>query len=121
MSWQELARLAFPDGKFSKQECIARWSTLSRPKPLRGPWTKDEDTKLEGLVAKYGSEKWVVIANEMATRSGKQWCVPRSLVSLQAFPLSDPRAPSSALAESGGTTTSTQRVSSPFLPPASLS
>lgn len=72
VSWAELTRLAFPEGKFSKQDCIERWRQLSKPKPLRGPWTKDEDAKLEGLVSQFGSEKWVVIASEMGSRSGKQ-------------------------------------------------
>ncbi|KAL8293024.1 hypothetical protein RQP46_000718 [Phenoliferia psychrophenolica] len=72
VSWAELTRLAFPEGKYTKQDCIERWRFLSKPKPLRGPWTKDEDAKLEGLVAQFGSEKWVVIAAEMGSRSGKQ-------------------------------------------------
>ncbi|ORY70773.1 C-Myb R2r3, partial [Leucosporidium creatinivorum] len=38
----------------------------------RGPWTKEEDTQLQALVAQYGSEKWVVIAADMKSRSGKQ-------------------------------------------------
>ncbi|KAK4701204.1 hypothetical protein P7C70_g5028, partial [Phenoliferia sp. Uapishka_3] len=72
VSWAELTRLAFPNGKFSKQECIDRWRLLSKPKPLRGPWTKEEDARLEALVAQFGSEKWVIIASEMSSRSGKQ-------------------------------------------------
>lgn len=70
--WPQVALAAFPDGQYSKRACMERWKILSKPKPLRGPWTKDEDAKLEGLVKNFGSEKWVVIATEMATRSGKQ-------------------------------------------------
>lgn len=72
LSWTDLAKAAFPDHRFNKSECVERWKFLSKPKPLRGPWTKEEDAKLVGLVARHGSEKWVVIASEMSTRSGKQ-------------------------------------------------
>lgn len=72
ISWTELAHLAFPEGKFDKSACVDRWKALNKSKPLRGPWTKDEDHKLCGLVSRHGSEKWVAIASEMITRSGKQ-------------------------------------------------
>ncbi|GAA5920143.1 hypothetical protein JCM1841_004460 [Sporobolomyces salmonicolor] len=72
LSWTVVARRAFPDGKFSKGECVERWKMLSKPQPQKGPWTPAEDTQLKALVAKYGCEKWVMIANEIGTRSGKQ-------------------------------------------------
>ncbi|KAM0752978.1 hypothetical protein T439DRAFT_286847 [Meredithblackwellia eburnea MCA 4105] len=49
-----------------------RWAILTKPKSVRGPWTKEEDDKLKLLVDRYGSEKWVAIASEMNSRSGKQ-------------------------------------------------
>ncbi|GAA5869062.1 hypothetical protein JCM8547_008689 [Rhodosporidiobolus lusitaniae] len=72
LSWSTIARNAFPDGKFAKVDCQDRWKVLSRPKPVKGPWTQEQDDKLRALVARYGSEKWVIIAGEMGTRSGKQ-------------------------------------------------
>lgn len=116
VSWSEIAKQAFPDGKHGKTACtevcslstcsrrrrpaalslrtanphpppsppqlmsstqwhgdgrtlltsglttvsaVQRWKALSKPKSLRGPWTKEEDSKLETLVAAHGSEKWV--------------------------------------------------------------
>lgn len=72
VTWAELSRNAFPDGRFNKVECSERWKIISKPKPSRGPWTKEEDARLERLVAIHSSEKWVVIMNEMVSRTGKQ-------------------------------------------------
>ncbi|GAA5840509.1 hypothetical protein JCM9279_007351 [Rhodotorula babjevae] len=72
LSWQEVATLAFPDGKFSKTECNSRWTSLSRPKTIKGSWTAAEDAKLVELVDEFGSEKWVIISSQMGSRTGKQ-------------------------------------------------
>ncbi|BGP42123.1 hypothetical protein JCM10449v2_006125 [Rhodotorula kratochvilovae] len=50
----------------------ARWKVLSKPKPIKGSWTADEDAKLRELVEELGSEKWVVISSQMGSRTGKQ-------------------------------------------------
>ncbi|GAA6018348.1 hypothetical protein JCM11491_005941 [Sporobolomyces phaffii] len=71
-SWTAVARNAFPDAKFTKAECVERWKTLSKPQSQKGPWTPGEDTLLRSLVNKYGCEKWVLIAGDLGTRSGKQ-------------------------------------------------
>ncbi|GAA6015062.1 hypothetical protein JCM10207_008716 [Rhodosporidiobolus poonsookiae] len=71
-SWTTIAKDAFPDGKFTKQDCVDRWKILSKPKPIKGPWTLKEDEQLRALVTRYGSEKWVMISSEIGTRSGKQ-------------------------------------------------
>ncbi|SCV71486.1 BQ2448_3074 [Microbotryum intermedium] len=73
VKWSQVALLAFPDGRHDKADCQERWRNMTVEKPkLRGPWAKEEDDKLEALVQQYGSEKWVAIAQEMGTRSGKQ-------------------------------------------------
>ncbi|GAA5969514.1 hypothetical protein JCM11641_008139 [Rhodosporidiobolus odoratus] len=72
LSWTQISKNAFPDGRYSKQDCVDRWKIISKPKPTKGPWTSSEDEQLRGLVTRYGSEKWVMIAGEMQTRSGKQ-------------------------------------------------
>ncbi|GAA5965665.1 hypothetical protein JCM3765_000920 [Sporobolomyces pararoseus] len=71
-SWTAVSRNAFPDGKFSKADCVERWKTLSKPQSQKGPWTPAEDNMLRSLVHKYGCEKWVLIAGDLGTRSGKQ-------------------------------------------------
>ncbi|GAA5885688.1 hypothetical protein JCM16303_003115 [Sporobolomyces ruberrimus] len=71
-SWTAVARNAFPDGKFTKADCVERWKILSKPQSQKGPWTAGEDNVLRSLVHKYGCEKWVLIANDLGTRSGKQ-------------------------------------------------
>ncbi|GAA5961968.1 hypothetical protein JCM8115_001631 [Rhodotorula mucilaginosa] len=71
-TWSQIARDAFPDGAFGKADCQARWAVLSKPRTIKGAWTSEEDTKLRALVAQHGSEKWVVISEEMRTRTGKQ-------------------------------------------------
>ncbi|ORY80928.1 Homeodomain-like protein [Protomyces lactucae-debilis] len=38
----------------------------------KGPWTSQEDALLLDLVREIGPEKWVIIAQRLATRSGKQ-------------------------------------------------
>ncbi|GAA6006249.1 uncharacterized protein JCM10292_000035 [Rhodotorula paludigena] len=72
LTWSAIAREAFPDGKFGKQDCQDRYKNLTKPKPTKGPWTVEEDDKLRELVDELGSEKWVVIAGELGTRTGKQ-------------------------------------------------
>ncbi|GAA5848079.1 hypothetical protein JCM3766R1_006397 [Sporobolomyces carnicolor] len=71
-SWTAVARSAFPDGKYSKADCVERWKVLSKPQSQKGPWTASEDNMLRSLVHKYGCEKWVLIAGDLGSRSGKQ-------------------------------------------------
>jgi hypothetical protein len=68
--FDDLAALVRP--RLHRRAMESKSHAGAESKPLRGPWTKHEDTNLERLVGQYGSEKWVVIAQEMITRSGKQ-------------------------------------------------
>jgi hypothetical protein len=70
--WDEIARLAFPDGSRGNAECLERWNILTKPKSIKGPWSPEEDAELIDLVREHGPEKWVVIAQQLGTRSGKQ-------------------------------------------------
>ncbi|GAA6046883.1 hypothetical protein JCM3770_003410 [Rhodotorula araucariae] len=72
LTWSAIATSAFPDGKYSKTDCNERWKILSKPKPIKGSWTVEEDNKLRELVEELGSEKWVVISSQMGSRTGKQ-------------------------------------------------
>lgn len=39
---------------------------------IKGPWTKEEDRKLMGLIEKYSPKNWSFIAKKMGSRLGKQ-------------------------------------------------
>ena len=54
------------------KQCQMRWQNILDPNRIKGPWTKDEDTKLIELVKKYGPEKWSNISNFLPGRLGKQ-------------------------------------------------
>lgn len=38
----------------------------------KGPWTRDEDERLIGLLDKYGPSRWTFIAKQLGNRLGKQ-------------------------------------------------
>ena len=54
------------------RQCQTRYQNILDPNRIKGPWTKDEDTKLIELVKKYGPEKWSNISNFLPGRLGKQ-------------------------------------------------
>lgn len=70
--WREVAQLAFPQGEFSMQSCIARWRTLSLPDHFTGPWTAGEDATLKHAVDKHGTTDWMLIESQMSRRTSKQ-------------------------------------------------
>ncbi|PWO00068.1 C-Myb R2r3, partial [Tilletiopsis washingtonensis] len=39
---------------------------------VKGAWSKAEDDRLLRLVEEHGAERWVIIAQHMGSRSGKQ-------------------------------------------------
>jgi myb proto-oncogene protein len=53
-------------------QCLHRWQKVLRPGLHKGPWTKDEDSKVIQLVALYGVKCWSFIARHFRGRLGKQ-------------------------------------------------
>ncbi|KAI3474095.1 hypothetical protein Pfo_028883 [Paulownia fortunei] len=68
-SWKKIAEV-FPDR--SEVQCLHRWQKVLNPELVKGSWTREEDEKIKGLVAKYGPTKWSVIAKSLPGRIGKQ-------------------------------------------------
>lgn len=73
-SWNDIAKRAFPNLKYTANQCQAKWKQLSKEKkPVnRGPWTQDEDEALLEAVNMLNPDKWVVIATQVEGRNGKQ-------------------------------------------------
>ncbi|CAL5429853.1 unnamed protein product [Camellia sinensis] len=53
-------------------QCLHRWQKVLNPELVKGPWTKEEDDCIIGLVEKYGCKKWSAIAKFLPGRIGKQ-------------------------------------------------
>ena len=53
---------------------LNRWNKVVKPSLVKGPWTAEEDRRLENLVMEMGVEKvkWSVLANKLDGRQGKQ-------------------------------------------------
>ncbi|KAI7983062.1 Transcription factor MYB3R-2 [Camellia lanceoleosa] len=58
-------------------QCLHRWQKVLNPELVKGPWTKEEDDCIIGLVEKCGCKKWSAIAKFLPGRIGKQ-CRERS-------------------------------------------
>lgn len=71
-SWAEIARTAFPNGRFNKAACSSRWRTLRRPKTNRGQWSQSEDKLLLQIVQEVGQDRWPLIAERIGSRTAKQ-------------------------------------------------
>lgn len=71
-SWSELAQIAFPEGARNSEDCMERWSVISKPRSIRGPWTAGEDALLTQLTGEMGPKDWTAIAKRLRSRSGKQ-------------------------------------------------
>ncbi|KAG6389492.1 hypothetical protein SASPL_150960 [Salvia splendens] len=52
-------------------QCLHRWQKVLNPELIRGPWSKEEDEIIVGLVNKYGPKKWSSIAQHLPGRIGK--------------------------------------------------
>ena len=68
-NWKQIA--ARIHGR-SEVQCLHRWQKVLKPSLIKGPWTADEDRKVEELVKKYGAKKWSLIASNLPGRIGKQ-------------------------------------------------
>ena len=66
-NWNSVAE--FIPGKNSIQ-CSSRYRRI-KPGLIKGPWKKEEDSKLLSLYEKYG-KNWAAISKEMPHRTGKQ-------------------------------------------------
>jgi hypothetical protein len=64
-SWAKLSELL--PGRIGKQ-CRERWFNALNPAMNRGPWTREEDSRLLELHAEYGN-RWTKINELMPTRS----------------------------------------------------
>lgn len=67
--WKKIAE-SFPDR--TEVQCLHRWQKVLNPELIKGPWTPEEDDKINALVAKYGPSKWSLIARSLPGRIGKQ-------------------------------------------------
>jgi len=62
-------------GQRTKAHCFNRWSKVLKPGMRKGPWTKEEDSKLKAIVEQNGAAekvKWSSIALQLPGRIGKQ-------------------------------------------------
>ena len=57
--------------KRTEAEVKARWAKIE-PAPIKGPWTREEDSLLTALVKRFGPKRWSVIAAHVPGRKGKQ-------------------------------------------------
>eukprot|EP00808_Paulinella_micropora_P017566 g57660.t1 len=70
-NWKKISQIAFDCSKTDVQ-CLHRWQKVLDPNLVKGPWTAEEDAKVQALVAKVGPKKWSVIASHLPGRIGKQ-------------------------------------------------
>ncbi|KAF5938636.1 hypothetical protein HYC85_022895 [Camellia sinensis] len=68
-NWKKIAE--YIPGRTDVQ-CLHRWQKVLNPELVKGPWTKEEDDCIIGLVEKYGCKKWSAIAKFLPGRIGKQ-------------------------------------------------
>jgi len=75
-NWPIVTKILNGDrGQRSKAHCFNRWSKVLKPGMRKGPWTKEEDTKLKAIVEQNGAAekvKWSSIALQLPGRIGKQ-------------------------------------------------
>lgn len=70
-NWRSIALTAF-GGEKTDMQCLTRWQTVLKPGLIKGPWTADEDQRVQQLVVVHGLQKWSLIASHLKGRFGKQ-------------------------------------------------
>mmetsp|Transcript_21700 Transcript_21700/g.47273 ORF Transcript_21700/g.47273 Transcript_21700/m.47273 type:complete len:451 (-) Transcript_21700:3390-4742(-) len=60
-------------------QCLQRWKKVLQPGLVKGPWTKEEDKILFGMVDGQRIDNWAYIASKISGRTAKQcrerWCL----------------------------------------------
>jgi len=69
--WKDIAQAAFGDRR-SAVQCRQRWKSVLDRKLVKGKWTPEEDSVLEGAVNEHGPKNWSKIALLLPGRLGKQ-------------------------------------------------
>ena len=75
VDWAEVAE-AFCQGR-SAQECERKWRTDLDPAVNRGPWTPEEDARLQTLAVVHHTCAWASVAAELGTRRLPHACLAR--------------------------------------------
>jgi hypothetical protein len=70
-NWKSIAITAFGDAKTDVQ-CLHRWQKVLKPGLVKGPWTAEEDARVQQLVAQHGLKRWSLVASHLKGRLGKQ-------------------------------------------------
>lgn len=68
-NWKKISE--HMEGRSSIQ-CLHRWTKILKPGLIKGPWTLEEDKKLNEWVQLEGASKWSKAASYIPGRSGKQ-------------------------------------------------
>ncbi|RNA29506.1 transcriptional activator Myb-like isoform X3 [Brachionus plicatilis] len=69
--WKTIS-LSFTFPPRTEYQCQQRWQKVLNPELIKGPWTKEEDSKVIELVQRYGPKRWSLIAKHLKGRLGKQ-------------------------------------------------
>ena len=68
-NWRQISK-RLPER--TEVQCLHRWQKVLKPSLIKGPWTAEEDDKVQQLVKQYGAKKWSLIASNLPGRIGKQ-------------------------------------------------
>ena len=68
--WQIIAQYV-GNGR-NQSQCSQRWQRVLDPRLKKTQWTEEEDNKLEELIKKFGTQRWMKIASIFGDRSDVQ-------------------------------------------------